>query len=125
MARNCKVSGKEQESRGNTGHKKDSGKGSTRQVTTELSNDLSDTSDGNTVDPLSLLYSDFDGTVDTVSVSVPTSGVIDTGADITIMGGGLFKRVTATASLERDSRSQTVSHTPMTESSLNSMEGWI
>ena len=69
LARNCKVSGKEQESRGNTGHKKDPGKGSTRQVTTESSNDPSDTNDGNTVDPLSLLYSDSDGTVDTVRVS--------------------------------------------------------
>ena len=64
------------------------------------------------MDPLSLLYSDSNGTVDTVRVSdkgskpqyvnvqvqgVPTSGIINTRADITIMGGELFKRVAAAA----------------------------
>ena len=63
-----------------------------------------------------MLYSDSEGTVDTVRVSdkgsrpqyvnveiqgVPTSGVIDTGADITIIGGGLFKKVATAARLRK------------------------
>ena len=32
---------------------------------------------------------------------VPTSGIIDTGADITIMGGELFKKVAAAARLKK------------------------
>lgn len=106
MAKDCPASTKEQESTGNTTRKKDPNKGNTRQVTTGSS----DHSDINEEDasPLSLLFSDFDGTVDTVRVkdkgsnpqyvsvevqSVPTSGIIHTGADITIMGGELFKNV--------------------------------
>ena len=63
-----------------------------------------------------MLYSDSEGTVDTVRVSdkggspqyvnvkiqgVPTSDVIDTGADITIIGGGLFKKVAIAARLRK------------------------
>lgn len=93
---------------GNSGHKKDPSKRSTRQVTTESSDNHSGASEGNCVDPLSLLYSDSDSTVDTVSdkgtkpqyvnvqvQAVLTSGVMDMGADITIMGGKLFKQVAA------------------------------
>ena len=81
-------------------------KGNTRQVTTESSNDHLNASEASCGDPLPFLYSDSDGTVDTVRVSdkgskfqyvnvqvqgVPTSGILDTGADITIIGGELFK----------------------------------
>ena len=68
-------------------------------------------------DPLSYLYSsDSEGQVDTIQVSdegsrpqyvnvkiqgMPTSGIIDTGADITIMGGELFKKVATTARLRK------------------------
>ena len=34
---------------------------------------------------------------------VPTSGVIDTGADITIIGGDLFKKVATAARLRKTS----------------------
>ena len=32
---------------------------------------------------------------------VPTSGVVDTGADITIMGGELFKKIAKAAKLKK------------------------
>jgi len=70
------------------------------------------------VDPVSLLYSlESDSGVDMVRVcdqgsrpqhvnieiqGVSTSGVIDTGADITIMGGELFKKVAKAAKLKKD-----------------------
>jgi len=69
------------------------------------------------VDPVSLLYSSkSDSSVDTVRVcdqgsrpqyvnieiqGVSTSGVIDTGADITIMGGELFKKIAKAAKLKK------------------------
>ena len=72
---------------------------------------------GVSVDPVSLLYSsDSEGSVDMVRVDdqgsrpqyvnitiqgVPTSGVIDTGADITIMGGELFKKIAKAAKLKK------------------------
>ena len=83
---------------------------------TSESNETHHDTDEDSLDPLSLLYSDFEGTVDTVRVSdkgsrpqyvnveiqgVPTSGVIDTGADITIIGGGLFKKVATAARLRK------------------------
>ena len=67
-------------------------------------------------DPHTFLYSDSDSSVDTVRVKdkgskpqyvnvqvqgVPTSSIIDTGADITIMGGELFKKVAAAARLKK------------------------
>ena len=105
---------REQESRGSTTHKEPN-KSSTRQITSE-SNETYDTDEEDSLDPLSLLYSDSEGTVDTVRVSdkgsrpqyvnveiqgVPTSGVIDTGADITIIGGGLFKKIATAARLRK------------------------
>ena len=69
------------------------------------------------VDPLLYLYSsDLEGQADTIRVNdegsrpqyvnveiqgVSTSGIIDTGADITIMGGELFKKVACTAKLRK------------------------
>ena len=67
------------------------------------------------IDPLSLLYSS-DSDVNVVRVNdrgsksqfaevliqgVPATGVIDTGADITIIGGGLFQKVAAAARLKK------------------------
>ena len=93
------------------------------------------------VDPLPLLYSDSDGMVDIVRVSkkdskpqcvttevqgVSISDIIDTGVDITIMGGELFKKFVATARLRRKtSRRQTMSLILMIGNSLNYMEEWI
>lgn len=67
--------------------------------------------------PLLYLYtSDSEGQVDTIRVNdegsgpqyvnveiqgVRTSGIIDTGADITIMGGELFKKVATAARLRK------------------------
>ena len=63
-----------------------------------------------------MLYSDSDGIVDIVKVSnkgskpqfvnvevqgVPTLSITDTGADITIMDGELFKKVAAAARLRK------------------------
>ena len=69
------------------------------------------------VDPVSLLYSsDSDSSVDMVRMDdqgsrpqyvdmqiqgAPTLGVIDTGADITIMGGELFKKIVKAARLKK------------------------
>ena len=66
----------------------------------------------NDLDPLALLYSsDSDGSVSAVRVNdqgrkppyvnvtiqgVAMSGITDTGADITIMGGKLFKKISDT-----------------------------
>ena len=44
---------------------------------------------------------------------MPTSGIIDTGADITIMGGELFKKVATTARL-RKKNFHKPDHTPHT-----------
>ena len=41
--------------------------------------------------------------VDVLVGGVPAQGVIDSGADITIMGGDLFRRVAAAAQLRRSS----------------------
>jgi len=116
LAKNCKTSSKEQESKGNTSHKKDPSNTSTRQVITESSDNNSGAKDENSMDPLSFLYSDSNDTVDTVRVSdygsklqyvnvkvqgVPTSGVSDIGVDITIIGGELFKKVAAAARLRK------------------------
>ena len=70
------------------------------------------------MDPISLLYSsDSESSVDMVRVDnqgsrpqyvniqiqdVPMSGVIDTGADITIMGVKLFKKIAKAARLKKD-----------------------
>ena len=115
LAKNCKANNREQESRGSTTHKEPN-KSSTRQITSESNETHHDTDEEDSLDPLSLLYSDSEGTVDTVRVNdkgsrpqyvnveiqgVPTSGVIDTGADITIIGGGLFKKVATAARLRK------------------------
>ena len=69
------------------------------------------------LDPLQYLYSDSDSASDVSSVrvedkgsqpqkasvsvqGVPVEGVIDSGADITIMGADLFKKVAAVAHLK-------------------------
>ena len=116
LAKSCKANNREQESRGCTTHKQDPNKSNARQITTESDEDQHDTDGENSLDPLSWLYTDSEGTVDTVRVSdkgsrpqyvniqvqgVPTTGVIDTGADITIMGGNLFKKVAAAARLRK------------------------
>ena len=116
LAKNCKANNREQESRGSTTQKKEPNKSSTRQITSQSLENQHDTDEENSLDPLSLLYSDSEGTVDTVRVSdkggraqyvnveiqgVPTSGVIDTGADISIIGGGLFKKVATVARLRK------------------------
>ena len=100
-----------------------------------------DASEASNGDPLPFLYSDSDGTVDTVRVSdkgskpqyvnvqvqgVPTSGILDTGADITIMGGELFKKIAVAAKLrKKTSKKQIVFPVLMMENSLSFMEGWI
>ena len=116
LAKNCKANNREQESRGSTTQKKEPNKSSTRQITSQSHENQHDTDEENSLDPISLLYSDSEGTVDTVRVSdkggrpqyvnveiqgVPTSGVIDTGADISIIGGGLFKKVATVARLRK------------------------
>ena len=68
LAKNCKANNREQESRGST-NKKDPNKSNARQITTESNEDQHDTNEENSLDPLSLLYSDSEGTVDTVRVS--------------------------------------------------------
>ena len=84
------------------------------QVTTKPSEKPSDVS--GIADPHTFLFSDSDSSVDTVRVDdkgskpqhvsvqvqgVPTSGIIDTGTDITIMGGKLFEKVAAAARLKK------------------------
>ena len=141
FAKNCKTNSKEQESQITSGQKKDPSKGNTRQVTTESSNDQLSASEASNGDPLPFLYSDSDGTVDTVRVSdkgskpqyvnvqvqgVPTSGILDTGADTTIMGGELFKKIAVAAKLRKKaSKKQIVFPILMMENSLSFMEGWI
>ena len=86
------------------------------------------------------MYSDSDGTVDTVRVcdkgskaqyvnvqvqGVPTSGILDTGADITIIGGELFKKIAVAAKLRKNPKKQIVFPVLMMENSLSFMEGWI
>ena len=141
LAKNCKTNSREQESQIISGQKKDPSKGNTRQVTTESSNDQLSASEASNGDPLPFLYSDSDGTVDTVRVSdkgskpqyvnvqvqgVPTSGILDTGADITIMGGKLFKKIAVAAKLrKKTSKKQIVFPVLMMENTLSFMEGWI
>ena len=67
--KNCKTNNREQESRGSTTQKKELNKSSTRQVMSESHENQHDTDEENSLDPLSLLYSDSEGTVDTVRVS--------------------------------------------------------
>ena len=123
VAANCKASNKEQEATGNLGPKKDT-KGGTknRQVgsTDAVSPPTQDkvkSTPLNDLDPLALLYSsDSDGSVSAVRVNdqgskpqyvnvtiqgVATSGIIDTGADITIMGGELFKKISDAVRLKK------------------------
>ena len=69
LAKNCKTNNREQESRGSTTQKKELNKSSTRQVMSESHENQHDTDEENSLDPLSLLYSDSEGTVDTVRVS--------------------------------------------------------
>ena len=111
IAKYCKQSKtKEKESISNSSQKSTSGNS---QVTTAPSEDDSDNSPS---DPQTFLFSDSDSSVDTVRVDdkgskpqyvsmqvqgVPISGIIDTGADITIMGGKLFKKVAAVARLKK------------------------
>ena len=88
-----------------------------------------------------MLYSsDSDGSVSAVRVNdrgskpqyvnvtiqgVPTSGIIDTGADITIMGGELFKKISDAVRLKKKTlRDQIVFPVPMITRSSSSMEGW-
>ena len=83
---------------------------------TESSNDHLSASEASCRGLIAFLYSVFDGTVDTVRVSdkgsksqfvnvqvqgVTTSGILDTGADITIMGGKLFKKIAVAARLRK------------------------
>ena len=68
LAKNCKANNRELESRGSTTHKEPN-KSSTRQITSESNETHHDTDEEDSLDPLSLLYSDSEGTVDTVRVS--------------------------------------------------------
>ena len=128
LAKNCRRGLREREATGNL-NKNSTGAG-TRQVSSEDRRivpsvspaERSETSEPirppmGSVDPLLYLYSsDSEGQVDTIRVNdegsrpqyvnveiqgVPTSGIIDTGADITIMGGELFKKVAFTAKLRK------------------------
>ena len=115
MAANYKFSNKEQEASGNLRQKKDTTKqrqvGSTDIVPPPKQDKVKSTL-LNDLDPLALLYSsDSDGSVSAVRVNdqgrkppyvnvtiqgVAMSGITDTGADITIMGGKLFKKISDT-----------------------------
>ena len=128
LARNCRCGCQEWEAMGNL-NKNGTG-ADTRQVSTEESGTLSSVPPAerskmshsnlppmDSVDPLLYLYSsDSDGQVGTIQVNdegsrpqyvnveiqgVPTSGIIDTGANIMIMGGELFKKVATTARLRK------------------------
>ena len=117
MARNCHQ--KKQESRGRTPSK--TGQQTKTWTNQVLSQDQEATqSQPDTLTPESLLYSDSDddggANARTVRVQdggshsqcvkvevqgVPAYGLIDTGADITIIGGKLFKRVATVARLKK------------------------
>ena len=129
VAKFCKASNKEKEASGSLIKSDDKAKlpnsqytgskGTNKQVSTKpLSVTQSEPSSIRvSVDPVSLLYSsDSESSVDMVRVcdqgsrpqyvnieiqGVPTSGVIDTGADITIMGGELFKKIAKAARLKK------------------------
>ena len=91
-----------------------------------------------TDDPMSFLYSsESEDTINPVQVKdegshakyvkvdvqgVPTYGIVDSGANITILGGAMFKKVTAAGRLrKKDFPNQTKPPTPMTRSH----SGWI
>ena len=121
MARNCHQ--KKQESRGRTPSK--TGQQTQTQTKTRTNQVLSQDQEAtqsqpDTLTPESLLYSDSDddggANARTVRVQdggshsqcvkvevqgVPAYGLIDTGADITIIGGKLFKRVATVARLKK------------------------
>ena len=140
FVKNCKTNSKEQESQV-TSDQKDPSKGNTRQVMTESSNNHLSASKASCRGLIAFPYSVFDGTVDTVRVSdkgnksqfvnvqvqgVTTSGILDTGVDITIMGGKLFKKIAVAARLrKKDPKKQIVFPILMMENSLSFMEGWI
>ena len=102
---------KEKESNGKSSQKNTS---VNSQVTTKPTEDNSDIN--HLSDPQIFLFSDSDSNMDTVRVDdkgnksqyvsvqvqdAPTSGIINSGADITIMGGKLFKKVAAVARLKK------------------------
>ena len=127
VAKYCKLSNKEKEASGSLNKSDEKARFlqpanktvSNKQITTAFSQTKQfktfDSPVG--VDPVSLLYSsDSDSSVDMVRVDdqgsrpqyvnievqgVPTSGVIDTRADITIMGGELFKKIAKAAKLKK------------------------
>ena len=123
VAANCRSNNREQEAAGNLVRKKHT-KGSTRQRQVGSSDfsqppkqDEIESVQPDNLDPMAVLYSsDSDGLVSAVRVSdqgskpqyvnvtiqgVPTSGIIDTGADITIMGGELFKKISNIVRLKK------------------------
>ena len=123
VAANCRSNSREQEAAGNLVQKKDT-KGSTRQrqvgsfdFSQPPKQDEIESVQPDNLDPMAVLYSsDSDGSVSAVRVSdqgskpqyvnvtiqgVPTSGIIDTGADITIMGGELFKKISNIVRLKK------------------------
>jgi len=112
VAANCKPANKEKRATGNLGQKK----GSTKQGQVGSADSVQPPKQGKVksalsdeLDLLAVLHSsDSDGSVGAVSVNdqgskpqyvnvtiqgVPTPGIIDKGADITIMGGELFKKI--------------------------------
>ena len=124
VAANCKSSNKEQEAAGYLGQKKKT-KGSTiqRQVgsinfSQPPKQDEIRSVQSNNLDLMAMLYSfDSDGSVSAVRVGdqgskpqyvnvtihgVPTLGIMDTGADITIMGGKLFKKISNFVRLKKN-----------------------
>ena len=129
VAKYCKASNREKEASGSFSKSDDKVKfptsqyasksNSTKQVSTKPSSVAQSEPSRVSVDPVSLLYSsDSESSVGMVRVcdqgsrpqymnieiqGVPTSGVIDTGADIhiTIMGGELFKKIAKAAKLKK------------------------
>ena len=108
IARVCHQKNKSFESRGGGNRDRGTHETSTRQVQTHSEHE----------DPFDLLYSDSsdDGSVKQVRVDdkgshsqcakievegVPMFGIIDTGADITIMGGTMFRKVASAAKLRK------------------------
>ena len=72
LVKNCRASYRGRESKGSTTHKKDLNKSNARQITitAECGEDQPATNEENSQDPLSLLYSDSEVTLDTVAMGV-------------------------------------------------------
>ena len=128
VAKYCKLSNKEKEASGSLNKSDEKARFSQPAGKTTVANKQVTTTPSETkqfknsdspigVDPVSLLYSsDSDSNVDMVRVDdqgsrpqyvnievqgVPTSGVVDTRADITIMGSELFKKIAKAAKLKK------------------------